>query len=52
VLKVRHIPQTNPQGRNSCVPACVSMVLGYQGVTLSEQELGNWLATEPAGTGV
>jgi ABC-type bacteriocin/lantibiotic exporter with double-glycine peptidase domain len=28
------------------------MVLGYQGVTLSEQELSDWLATELAGTGV
>jgi ABC-type bacteriocin/lantibiotic exporter with double-glycine peptidase domain len=52
VLKVPHVPQTNPQGRNSCVPACASMVLSYQGVTHGEQELNDWLATEPAGTGV
>lgn len=28
------------------------MVLGYQGVTLSEQELSDWLGTQAAGTEV
>jgi ABC-type bacteriocin/lantibiotic exporter with double-glycine peptidase domain len=28
------------------------MVLGCQGLTLGEQELSDWLATQPAGTGV
>lgn len=52
MLRVAHVPQTNPQGRNSCVPACLSMVLAYQGVTLSELELCNLLDTQLAGTEV
>jgi len=52
MLKVRHIPQTNPEGRNSCVPACLSMVLSFQGVTLSEHLLSDWLDTQPAGTAI
>lgn len=52
MLNVPHVPQTNPQGRNSCVPACLSMVLAYQGVTLDEEELCNLLDTQLAGTEV
>ena len=36
MLNVPHTRQTNPQERNSCVPACLSMALAYQGVTLHE----------------
>ena len=52
MLNVSHVIQTNPQGRNSCVPASLSMVLAYQGVTLSEQELCDLLDTQLAGTEV
>src|SRR5437773_42495 len=45
MLRVRHVPQSNPQGRNSCVPACASMVLQHQGVSLDEQELCDLLET-------
>lgn len=52
MLQVPHLPQTNPQGRNSCVPAAVRMVLAFQGVTLGEEELCDLLETQRAGTAV
>lgn len=52
MLQIPHLPQTNPQGRNSCIPAAVRMVLAFQGVTLGEEELGDLLETQPAGTAV
>jgi ABC-type bacteriocin/lantibiotic exporter with double-glycine peptidase domain len=52
VLSVPLIPQTNPGGRNSCVPACVRMVLAFQGVEASEETLCDWLDTQMAGTPV
>ncbi len=52
MLNVPHILQTNPQGCNSCVPACLSMVLSYQGVAVSEQELCDWLDVQLVGTEV
>lgn len=52
MLQIPHLPQTNPQGRNSCVPAAVRMVLAFQGVTLGEEELCDLLETQPAGTAV
>jgi ABC-type bacteriocin/lantibiotic exporter with double-glycine peptidase domain len=52
VLQVPHLPQTNPQGRNSCVPAAVRMVLAFQGVAREEEELCSLLETQQAGTPV
>ena len=52
MLTVPHVPQTNPHGRNSCVPACLSMVLAHQGVTFGEQELCDVLGTQLTGTEV
>jgi len=52
VLQVPHLLQTNPQGRNSCVPATVRMVLAFQGVALGEEELCGLLETQQAGTPV
>jgi ABC-type bacteriocin/lantibiotic exporter with double-glycine peptidase domain len=47
-----HVPQTNPEGRNSCVPACLVMVLACQGVSVPESELCDLLDTQAAGTEV
>ena len=44
--------QTNPQGRNSCVPACLRMVLAYEDIALNEGELCNLLNMQAAGTEV
>lgn len=52
MLRVPLISQTNPGGRNSCLPACVSMVLAFQGVEASEEALCDWLGTQLAGTEV
>jgi ABC-type bacteriocin/lantibiotic exporter with double-glycine peptidase domain len=52
VLQAPHLPQTNPQGRNSCVPAAVRMVLAFQGTTLEEDELCDLLETQQTGTAV
>jgi len=52
VLQIPHLPQTNPQGHNSCVPAAVRMVLAFQGVALGEEELCSWLETQQVGTPV
>jgi ABC-type bacteriocin/lantibiotic exporter with double-glycine peptidase domain len=52
VLQIPHLPQTNPQGRNSCVPAAVRMALAFQGVALGEEELCDLLETQQAGTAV
>jgi ABC-type bacteriocin/lantibiotic exporter with double-glycine peptidase domain len=52
VLHVPLVPQTNPGGRNSCVPACVSMVLAFQGVAVSEETLCDALGTQSTGTEV
>lgn len=52
MLQIPHLPQTNPQGYNSCVPAAVRMVLAFQGVTLGEEELCRLLETQPVGTSV
>ncbi len=52
MLRVPHVPQTNPQGRNSCLPACVSMVLAQHGLAIGEAELCDLLGTERAGTEV
>ena len=52
MLQVPLIAQTNPQGRNSCVPACVRMVLAYQGVQAGEDALCESLDTQLAGTEV
>jgi len=52
MLQVPHLPQTNPQGRNSCVPAVVRMVLASQGLVLGEEALCDLLETHPAGTEV
>jgi ABC-type bacteriocin/lantibiotic exporter with double-glycine peptidase domain len=52
VLQVPLVPQTNPGGRNSCVPACVSMVLAFQGVAMSEETLCDALRTQSTGTEV
>jgi ABC-type bacteriocin/lantibiotic exporter with double-glycine peptidase domain len=52
VLQITHLPQTNPQGYNSCVPAAVRMVLTFQGVALGEEELCNLLETQQVGTPV
>jgi len=52
VLQVPHLPQTNPQGRNSCVPAAVRMVLAFQGTALEEEALCDLLETQQAGTAV
>src|SRR5205085_73703 len=35
-----------------CVPACVVMVLVYQGISMGEEELCQLLQTQPAGTPV
>jgi len=52
VLQITHLPQTNPQGYNSCVPAAVRMVLAFQGVALGEEELCRLLDTQQIGTPV
>src|SRR5262249_24059292 len=52
VLQVPYLPQTNPQGRNSCVPAAVRMVLAFQGVALEEEDLCSLLETQQVGTPV
>ena len=52
VLQITHLPQTNPQGYNSCVPAAVRMVLTFLGVALGEEELCNLLETQQVGTPV
>ena len=52
MLQITHLPQTNPQGCNSCVPAAVRMVLTFQGVALEEEELCHLLETEQVGTPV
>lgn len=52
MLTIPHVPQTNPDGRNSCVPACLSMVLAYQNIPFGEQELCDLLNTQLAGTEV
>ncbi len=52
MLQVPHLPQTNPQGRNSCVPAAVRMVLAFQGTALEEEALCDLLETQQAGTAV
>lgn len=52
MLQVPHFPQTNPQGRNSCVPAALRMVLAFQGVAFEEEELCNLLETQQVGTEV
>jgi len=52
VLQIPHTPQTNPQGRNSCVPAAVQMVLAVQGLVLGEEALCALLETQPVGTEV
>src|SRR5262245_2256534 len=52
MLGVPHVRQTNPDGRNSCVPACASMVLAFQGSPLVERELCDVLETQAAGTPV
>ena len=52
MLTVPHVQQTNPEGRNSCVPACLSMVPAHQGVSWSEQELCDLLNTTLVGTEV
>src|SRR2546425_10553241 len=44
--------QTNPQGRNSCVPAAVQMVLAVQGLMLGEEALCGLLETQQVGTEV
>lgn len=52
MLNIPHALQTNLQGRNSCVPAGLSMVLAYQGVTFGEQDLCDLLDTQLTGTEV
>ena len=52
MLDIPHVLQTNPGGRNSCVPACLSMALAHQGLMLNEKELCDLLDTQPAGTEV
>jgi ABC-type bacteriocin/lantibiotic exporter with double-glycine peptidase domain len=52
VLQISHTPQTNPQGRNSCVPAAVRMVLAFQGSVFGEEELCELFETQQAGTEV
>jgi ABC-type bacteriocin/lantibiotic exporter with double-glycine peptidase domain len=52
VLQIPHLPQTNPQSYNSCVPAAVRMVLAFHGVILGEEELCRLLETQPVGTSV
>ena len=52
MLQIPHLLQTNPQGRNSCVPAAVRMVLAFQGVTYEEEALCNVLETQQVGTAV
>jgi ABC-type bacteriocin/lantibiotic exporter with double-glycine peptidase domain len=52
VLQIPHTPQTNPQGRNSCVPAAVQMVLAVQGLVLAEEALCSLLETQQVGTEV
>ncbi len=52
MLPVPHYPQSNPQGRNTCVPAAVRMVLAFQGVSREEAELCDLLETQQVGTAV
>lgn len=52
MLHIPHYRQTNPQGRNSCVPAAIKMVLSVQGIEVKEEELCDLLETQPAGTPV
>ncbi len=52
MLQIPHTPQTNPQGRNSCVPAAVQMVLAVQGLMLGEEALCGLLETQQVGTEV
>ena len=52
MLQIPHTPQTNPQGRNSCVPAAVQMVLAVQGLVLGEEARCALLETQPVGTEV
>ena len=52
MLQVPHLPQTNPQGRNSCVPAAVRMVLAFQGIVFEEEALCDLLETQQSGTAV
>lgn len=50
VLLVPHFFQTDPQGRNSCVPAAVRMVLAFQGIQIGEETLCDLLETKLHGT--
>ena len=52
MLHIPHLPQTNPHGRNSCVPAAIRMVLAFQGIAYEEEALCDALETQPAGTAV
>ncbi len=47
LLPVPHFEQSDD---GYCLPACVRMVLAYQGQQLSEQELVESLGTQPFGT--
>jgi ABC-type bacteriocin/lantibiotic exporter with double-glycine peptidase domain len=52
MVTLSHVPQTNPEGRNSCVPACLAMVLAFQNTPTTERELCELLDTQAAGTEV
>lgn len=47
LLPVPHYPQT---GKHNCLPACARMVLGYLGLSATEEELAVQLGTTPLGT--
>ncbi|MEE8304178.1 MAG: cysteine peptidase family C39 domain-containing protein [Candidatus Tectomicrobia bacterium] len=52
MLHIPHLPQTNPQDLNSCVPATIRMVLAFQSVPYEEEALCDVLETQPVGTAV
>lgn len=47
LLPVPHYPQT---GKYNCLPACARMMLGYLGLSVTEEELATKLGTTPLGT--
>jgi ABC-type bacteriocin/lantibiotic exporter with double-glycine peptidase domain len=41
------VPHRRQETRSGCLPACVQMVLAYQGIVRSQAELGRLMGTHP-----